>query len=254
VNAENPSRKPSTSEAGQGPAVSLVIPAFNEEECIAESLREAVGVLSGLGVPYEIIVVDDGSTDRTFELLREAKGETPALRVLRFARNCGQTAAFDAGFKAVRGRQVITMDADRQNDPADIPRLLDSLADYDVVCGVRRKRRDSLVRRLSSRIANAVRNWLTGDNIRDVGCSLRAFRAESLRDLKLYTGMHRFLPTLLKWDGWTVTEVSVNHRARTQGRSKYGIGNRLFRGLRDLFAVRWMRSRWLSYEVAEEIR
>jgi len=233
--------------------LSVVVPAFNEEGPVADCVREIARAVEGLGEPYEILVVDDGSTDRTFEVLKELKETVPALRVLRFARNCGQTAAFDAGFKAARGRVVVTLDADQQNDPADIPRLVELVGEWDVVCGVRAKRRDSLVRRISSRIANWTRNRLTGDNIRDVGCSLRAFRAECLADLKLYKGLHRFLPTLLKWEGWRVTEVPVNHRPRQSGRSKYGVWNRLFRGLRDLFAVRWMKSRHIRYEISEEI-
>jgi len=162
-------------------------------------------------------------------------------------------SAFDAGFKAARGKAVITMDADQQNDPADIPRLLEALEQWDVVCGYRQKRHDSVVRRISSRVANWVRNKLTRESIRDVGCSLRAVKRECLQGLKLYNGMHRFLPTLLRLDGWRVTEVPVNHRPRRRGKSKYGIRNRLFRGLRDLMAVRWMRSRWLRYRIAERI-
>jgi len=235
------------------PEISVVIPAFNEEESIARCVRAVAAVMDALGRPYEVVVVDDGSTDGTFAALRAVLDEVPALRALRFARNAGQTAAFDAGFKAARGRTVVTMDADLQNDPADIPRLLGLLGGWDVVCGVRAKRRDSLVRRASSRIANAVRNWLTGEKIRDVGCSLRAYRAESLRGLKLYKGMHRFLPTLIKLDGFSVTEVEVSHHPRRWGRAKYNVRNRLFRALRDLFAVRWMKSRWLNYRVEEEI-
>ena len=240
------------SEPGEGITLSVVIPAYNEEESIEACVREVAGVLEGVGGGHEILVVDDGSSDDTFQILRKLRQEIPCLRVIRFARNCGQTAAFDAGFKAAAGKVVATMDADLQNDPADIPKMLALMDRWDVVCGVRQKRRDSLLRRMSSRIANAVRNRMTGDSIRDVGCSLRAMRAECLAGLKLYDGMHRFLPTLLKWDGWRVTEAPVNHRPRRWGKSKYGVRNRLFRGLRDLMAVRWMRSRWLRYEIEEE--
>ena len=234
------------------PELSLVILAFDEQECITDCVREARDVLKRTGRLFEIIVVDDGSTDGTYRVLRRLKPSVPELRPLRLTYHCGQTAALDAGFKAARGDVIVTMDGDLQNDPADIPSLLQLIGDWDVVCGYRKKRQDSLVRRASSRIANWVRNRLTHETIRDVGCSLRALKAECVRGLKLYDGMHRFLPTLLKLDGWRVTEVPVNHRARRTGKTKYGIRNRFFRGLRDLMAVRWMQSRWLRYHVEEE--
>ena len=233
--------------------ISVVIPAYNEEESIGPCLDAVADVMGGLDRPYEVIVVDDGSTDGTFAALRAKKDGLPQLVALRFDANCGQSAAFDAGFKAARGKAIVTMDADLQNDPADIPRLLGMLDTWDAVCGVRQKRHDSLVRRASSRIANWVRNKLTDEDIWDVGCSLRAFKAEAVKGLKLYTGMHRFLPTLLKLDGWRVAEVPVVHRPRRWGKAKYGIRNRLFRGLRDVFAVRWMKSRWLRYQIKETI-
>ncbi len=238
-----------------GPQVelSVVVPAYNEEESVVACVEELRQVMEQLGRPYEIIVVDDGSTDGTVGVLREQKTRFPELVIVRFDRNQGQTAAFDAGFKAARGRVIVTMDADMQNDPADIPWLVELTRYWDVVCGYRKTRHDSIVRRVSSAIANGVRNWLTDEFIRDVGCSLRAMRAECVKGLKLYTGMHRFLPTLLKLDGYRVTEYPVNHRPRQRGKSKYGIGNRLFRGLRDLMAVRWMKSRWLRYKVKETI-
>ena len=233
--------------------LSVVIPAYNEEESIAACLDEVASVMDGLGEPYEIVIVDDGSTDGTLAVLKEKKAQLPPLVVLSFDGNYGQSAAFEAGFKNARGEVIVTMDADLQNDPADIPKLLMLTQKWDVVCGVRQERHDSLVRRASSRIANAVRNWLTHESIRDVGCSLRAIRAEYAKKLKLFRGMHRFLPTLLRYDGASVTEVPVNHRPRRWGTAKYGIGNRLFRGLRDIFAVRWMRSRWHSYRIVERI-
>ncbi len=235
------------------PKISLVIPAYNEAACIGECVREAAGVLDQYGADYEILVVDDGSTDGTREALRELCQTMPRLRAVCFRQNRGQTAAFDAGFRNARGEVVVTMDADLQNDPADIPKLLDALKDWDVVCGVRAKRRDNLVRRISSRIANGVRNRLSHESIKDVGCSLRAIRSEFLVRLKLYEGMHRFLPTLLRLEGARITEVPVNHRPRLRGRAKYGVWNRLFKGLRDLMAVRWMQRRWIRYEIEEEI-
>jgi len=235
------------------PELSLVIPARDEAESVADCVTEARNVLADLGRPFEIIVIDDGSADRTFDVLRDLKKTVPELRAARLARPAGQTAAMEAGFRRARGDIVITMDADMQNDPADIPAMLDKLADCDAVCGVRAKRRDSLVRRVSSRIANGFRNALTGESIRDTGCTLKVYRRDFLEKLKLYEGMHRFLPTLLRLAGARVIETPVNHRPRLRGRTKYGIGNRLPRGLRDLFAVRWMKKRWIRSEVAEEI-
>ncbi len=235
------------------PDISVVIPAFNEEGCVQDCVREVRQVLSGIGNAFEIIVVDDGSSDRTFGILRGLKPAVPELRALRFSQNRGQTAAMDAGFRHARGEIVVTMDADLQNDPADIPAMLDMLSDWDVVCGVRSRRADNSLRRVSSRIANGVRNRLTGERITDTGCTLRVYRTQFLRRLKLYDGMHRFLPTLLRLEGARVTEMPVRHRPRLKGRTKYGVWNRLFRGLRDVFAMRWMQSRWLDYEMEEEI-
>jgi dolichol-phosphate mannosyltransferase len=235
------------------PHVSIVIPAYNEEECITECVDELCSVMDGLGEEYEVIVIDDGSTDATLERLRELKDRRKQLRVLSFEANAGETAGMDAGMRNARGEFVVTMDADLQNDPADIPRMLEAAAEWDVVSGVRAKRHDSWLRRISSRVANWTRNRLTHENISDVGCTLRVFRAPCLKGLKLFSGMHRFLPTLLRMDGWSITEVPVNHRPRTKGRSKYGVWNRLFRGLYDLFGVRWMQARWLRYRIREEL-
>jgi len=234
--------------------LSLVVPAYNEEESIDECVREAAGVLDGLGRPYEILVVDDGSTDGTFDTLRRLRADLPALRAIRFRENRGQSAAMAAGFRHAAGDVVVTMDADLQNDPADVPKLLAVLGEWDAVCGVRLKRRDRLVRRISSRIANWVRNRLSGESIRDTGCSLKAYKRECLADLKLFDGMHRFLPTLIKLAGFRVTEVPVNHRPRPRGEAKYNIRNRVFKSFRDLLAVRWMKRRWIRYDIEEKIR
>jgi len=235
------------------PRLSVVIPAYNEEECIEECVAELCAVMERLGETYEVLVVDDGSSDRTFECLRSLKARYPRLRVLRFAANAGETAAMDAGLKNACGELIVTMDADLQNDPADIPRMVEMAKDWDVVCGVRAKREDSVVRRLSSRIANWTRNKVTHESISDVGCTLRLMRAPYVRNLKLYTGMHRFLPTLLRLDGCRIVEIPVNHRPRLKGKSKYGVWNRLFKGIYDLVAVRWMQTRWLRYRISEEL-
>ncbi|MCD6288818.1 MAG: glycosyltransferase family 2 protein [Candidatus Hydrogenedentes bacterium] len=233
--------------------VSIVVPVFNEVESLEPLTFAIVKAMDESGLDYEIVYVDDGSSDGSRELLRElARKHAGRVRFLGFEKNCGQTAAFDAGFKAARGTVIVTLDADMQNDPADIPRLVEATAEWDVVCGYRAKRNDSIVRRISSRIANGFRNKLTHESVRDVGCSLRAMRAECVKGLKLYTGMHRFLPTLIKMDGYTITELPVNHYPRERGVSKYGIRNRLFCGLRDTFAVRWMQDRWLHYKIEEK--
>ncbi len=202
--------------------------------------------------PAEILLVDDGSTDGTPAMMQSLATADARIRIVRFRRNAGQTAAFDAGFKAARGDAVVTLDADGQNDPADIPRLLPLLEQAEAVCGIRAERNDTWVRRLSSRVGNGVRNWATGDDIVDTGCSLKAFRRPILARFQLYTGMHRFFPTLVKFAGGRVVQLAVNHRQRQGGTAKYGIGNRMFRTLADLLAVMWMKKRWLRYEVLEE--
>lgn len=235
------------------PELSIVIPAYNEEESVRDCVLEARGVLASLGRPFEILVVDDGSTDGSLRVLTALRKDVPELRVLVFRQNRGQTAAMDAGFAHARGEIVVTLDADMQNDPADIPKLLARMNDFDVVCGVRANRRDTFVRKVSSRIANGVRNRLTNENITDTGCTLKAFRRKHLQQIKLYEGMHRFLPTLLRLVGARVTQVPVNHRPRMRGKAKYGIGNRLFKSIRDLLAVRWMQRRWIRYEIKETL-
>lgn len=236
------------------PDLSLVIPLFNEEENLDELAAEIRTALEPTGLAWETLFVDDGSTDRSLAVLRRLAAADPAIRILRHRRNAGQSAGLASGFRAARGRLVATLDADLQNDPADLPRLIAELEHgFDVVSGVRVERRDSWTRRVSSRIANAVRNWATDEAISDVGCSLKVYRREFLADLPMFTGMHRFLPTLVRWNGARVTELPVRHRPRLRGVAKYGIGNRLFRTLADLFAVRWMRRRWLPAGNVEEI-
>jgi dolichol-phosphate mannosyltransferase len=235
------------------PEISVVIPVYNEEENLPVLAVEVQGALQAIGRPYEVIYVDDGSTDGSPGILRELAREDAAVRVIRQRRNAGQSAALEAGFRFARGGIVVTLDADLQNDPADIPRLLERMGSFDVVCGVRTNRQDTWTRKVSSRIANGIRNRVTHDSVTDVGCTLRACRAEYLRRIPMFTGMHRFLPTLLKMEGARVTEVPVHHRPRLHGQPKYNIRNRIWRALADLFAVRWMQKRWLDRRLSEEI-
>ncbi len=234
------------------PELSVVIPLYNEEESLPHLLPELRAILAALGRPFEILCVDDGSNDRSFEVLLEWQAKFPEIRILKLRARSGQSAAMDAGFRRARGRVVVTLDADLQNDPADIPRLLEELPGYDMVIGWRVRRSDTWLKRLESRIANRFRSRITGDRIHDIGCSLKAYRKEILDQIRLYQGMHRFLPILCEMEGGRVKEVPVGHRPRRFGVSKYGISNRLWRGLYDLMAVRWMQKRRLQYEIEKE--
>lgn len=233
------------------PDISLVIPVYNEEESLQELCQELLAVLGNTSLPFEIIFVDDGSQDRSKAILKEFAQKDERIKIVCFRNNRGQSAAFAAGFRIAQGRIVVTMDADLQNDPHDIPLLLNKITSFDVVCGWRAYRQDPLVKKISSRIANRIRNWLSDEQISDVGCSLKAFRRECLQSFYYFNGMHRFFPTLLKMEGYSVTEVKVNHRSRKYGETKYGIRNRAFRGLLDLLAVRWMKCRHIHYEIEE---
>lgn len=238
--------------------ISIVIPAFEEEESLPVLDGEVHAAMAAVGRPYEVIYVDDGSSDATPEVLARLAAEAAAagrtVRRVRLRRNQGQSAALAAGFRRAAGDVVVTLDSDLQNDPADIPRLLEALEGWDAVSGVRRRRRDTWVRRLSSRVANGVRSRVLGDGISDVGCSLKAYRAEHVKNLPfVFKGMHRFLPALVQMRGARVREIPVNHRPRQYGSAKYGIGNRLFRALADLAAVAWMRRRWIDARLEEEL-
>ena len=233
------------SASGLAPFLSVVVPFYNERDNIEPLHAELVSALAGVNGGFELIYVDDGSRDGTREVIAKLAAQDARVRAQHFAANAGQTAALDAGFRAARGEVIATLDGDGQNDPADLPRLLAALAGADVVNGVRTHRQDAWLRKLSSRIANAFRNWATGENVTDVGCSLRVMRVSFLKRVKLYRGMHRFLPTLLRLEGARVIELPVSHRPRRAGVSKYGIGNRLFVGLADVLAVRWMMKRRL---------
>jgi len=235
------------------PDLSVVFPVYNEEENVPILLREIASALDGKGWTYEIVAADDGSKDRSLDVLEKLRADYPTLRVLALQKNTGQTAALEAAWRAARGRLVVSLDADLQNDPADIPGMVRRLEESgaDMVAGVRVNRRDTWSRRMQSKIGNGVRNWITGDQITDTGCSLKLVKREAIDHVRLFTGMHRFLPTLVRYAGYKVVEMPVNHRARQFGVSKYGAMNRAFRGLADCFAVRWMGKRILRYEVRE---
>jgi dolichol-phosphate mannosyltransferase len=230
------------------PEISVVVPLFNEEESIAILQTELSAALTGLD--YEIVFVDDGSVDRTAERIKTA----PNIRLIRFEKNSGQSAAIYAGLTAARGAIVIIIDGDLQNDPADIPKLLAEIArGADLVCGYRVTRQDTLVKRATSRIANAVRSRYTKDGVRDTGCTLKAMRRECVRTLLPFKGMHRFIPALVKAAGYRLVEIPVNHRPRRFGQSKYGLGNRALRATIDMFGVRWLLSRRLNYKIREKM-
>jgi len=228
------------------PAVSIVVPLFNEEENVPILQSELTAALAGLD--YEIIFVDDGSSDQT--VARIAPG--PGIRVLRFERNAGQSAALYAGLRSARGATAVLIDGDLQNDPADIPGLLAEIErGADLVCGYRKQRKDTLVKRITSRIANFVRSRFTRDGVRDTGCTLKAMRRECISALLPFKGMHRFIPALVKGAGYRLVEIPVSHRPRKFGQSKYGLGNRAIRATIDMFGVRWLLSRQLKYKVRD---
>jgi len=239
------------------PILSICVPVYNEAENLPLLHQAISDIIDPLGIECELILVDDGSTDGSWEAIQSLVAQDPRVRGLKFKSNCGETAASDAGLRAARGKYVMTMDADLQNDPADIPAFIETLEKgWDCVCGSRvatRGEGDSLIRVASSRIANWVRNKLSDENISDAGCTYRAFKRECVAKLKLYRGLHRFIPTLLKMEGFTVTEITVTNNPRLHGKSKYGVWNRLFKSFRDLLAIRWMKSRLLGYEVAVEL-
>jgi len=231
-------------EVTNAPAVSVIVPLFNEEENISILQSELRAALDGLD--YEIVFVDDGSLDCTVERIETA----PNVRLIRFEKNTGQSAAIYAGLQAARGANAVLIDGDLQNDPADIPRLLAEIArGADLVCGYRINRQDTLVKRLTSRIANAVRSRFTKDGVRDTGCTLKAIRRECISALVPFKGMHRFIPALIKGAGYRLVEIPVNHRPRRFGQSKYGLGNRALRATIDMFGVRWLLSRRLNYKI-----
>ncbi len=232
-------------------ALSVVVPIYNEIANIEPLVERVRTTLDGIGLSWEMLAVDDGSTDGSGEKLEEVAAVEPRVRVLHFVANCGQSAGLDAGFKNSRGELVALLDADLQTYPEDLPLLLELLeADgVDAVVGIRAERQDTGWKRFSSRFANGVRNWLTREDIQDTGCPIKVFRAEAIRSVRMYTGMHRFLPTLLRMEGWTVKQVAVRHADRVAGKSKYGTLDRAFSGLRDALAVRWMQDRHMKWKI-----
>ena len=226
------------------PAVSVVIPLFNEQDNMETLQRELHAALQGLN--YEIVFVDDGSKDETVQRVETR----PDVRLLVFEKNAGQSAAMYAGIHAARGEVIALLDGDLQNDPADIKMLLGEIEKgADLVCGYRAKRKDTVVKQITSRVANFVRSRFTKDGVRDTGCTLKAMRRECRDALVLFYGMHRFIPALVKGAGYKLVEVAVNHRPRTAGVSKYGLGNRAIKATVDMFGVRWLLSRQVKYRV-----
>ncbi|MGH7741701.1 MAG: glycosyltransferase family 2 protein [Candidatus Eiseniibacteriota bacterium] len=229
--------------------LSIVIPAYNEVENLEPLLGELRAVLSGVPGTHEIVLVDDGSSDGTAERLTAEAARDPRVRPVILEKNAGQSAALAAGLSRARGRVIVTLDADLQNDPADLPLVLAALENADVVSGVRAERQDNWVRRVSSKIANRVRRSALGDPVTDIGCSFKAYRRDVLEGLPMFVGVHRFLPALCVFRGARYAEVNLRHRPRRHGVSKYGVSNRLWRGLTDLVGVSWLKSRLVRYRV-----
>jgi glycosyltransferase involved in cell wall biosynthesis len=235
--------------------LSLVAPVYDEALNLERLHRRVVEVF-GDRTRWELVLVDDGSRDGSADVIRSLAARDPRVVGVFFAKNCGQTAATCAGIQLARGTLLATLDADMQNDPVDLPAMIELLnakggGAHDAVVGYRLKRNDTFVRRASSKIANAIRNWISQDEIRDTGCSLKVFRAEAIQAIPLFEGMHRFLPTLLRYHGYSVVEHPVSHHPRIAGTSKYGVMNRAFRALKDLFAVRWMHGRLIRLPIRE---
>ncbi|MBZ5590311.1 MAG: glycosyltransferase family 2 protein [Acidobacteriia bacterium] len=233
------------------PAISVVVAVWDERDNLRPLLDELVPILDRVGQAFEVILADDGSTDGSSQLLDELAAGDDRLRVLHLARNFGKSAALEAGFHAALGDVIVTLDADLQQDPEDIPILLRQLGPVDAVVGVRTSRHDSRWRRLSSRIGNGIRNLLLNEDVADSACPLKVIRAEAVRQIPMFDGAHRFIPALLRLEGFRIIQAPVRHRPRRAGRSKYGTWDRAFHGLRDVLGVRWMRDRHLDWRVRE---
>ncbi len=229
--------------------LSIIIPVCNEEESLEELFSELIPVLQGMRVSYEIICIDDGSTDRSPAVLKKLHKKNKHIRIIQFDRNYGKSSALDAAFSEVRGEWVITMDADLQDDPADIPAFYTAAQKADIVCGIRTRRQDSIIRRISSRLANWWRNRILHESIKDTGCGFKCIRTSLLQKIKMFQGMHRFFPSLIEMEGGRIAQIPVHHRHRKYGSAKYGVWNRVFRASRDLRAVRWMKDRNIVYHI-----
>ena len=233
--------------------ISLVVPVYNEQANLPILIPKLVEVFDRLGSVHEMIFVDDGSSDGSRKILKEAASSIPSLRVVALKQNRGLSTALLAGMREARGKIIVTLDSDLQNDPEDIPRLLDYLDRYDMATGWRQKREDPWLKRIASRIANSVRNRLSGERINDSACTLRVFKRECLQDIPIFNGMHRFMSTLVKMRGYRIVEVPVTHHPRKYGESKYNIRNRMWRSFVDLLAVRWMKGRRIQYDIEERM-
>ncbi|MEO5801886.1 MAG: glycosyltransferase family 2 protein [Verrucomicrobiota bacterium] len=238
------------------PTLSIVLPCYNEAGNLPTLIGAIRESLEPLKIDFEIVITDDCSRDNSWQMLKDFAAKDPRIRVQRFQKNAGQSAALWAGMKAARGKFIATLDADMQNDPCDLPKFLETLKQFDCVCGSRvesRAKGDGFVRIASSRIANNVRNSLSGETISDSGCCFRAFKRECITDLKFFKGMHRFMPTLIKMEGFSVTEIPISTNPRLAGKTNYGVWNRLFSSFYDLLAVRWMKKRMFRFTIAERI-
>ena len=230
----------------ENPEICIIVPVYNEEDNILPLARETTATMTSVGQPFELLFVDDFSSDRTWDRIQEAAKLDPRIRGVRHQRNCGQSAALWTGFQNSNSPILATLDGDLQNDPADLPRMIAELKQVDFVSGTRAKRQDVWLRRISSKVARKARRAFLKIDIHDSGCAIRAFKRETLTVAFPFNGLHRFLPILVASGGFKVLQVPVNHRPRTAGVSKYGLGNRLWRGILDLFGVAWFQKRQLK--------
>lgn len=233
--------------------VCLIIPVYNEGENLSHLIQEITDAMESQKHSWQVLFIDDGSNDTSLATLRDSAANDARVHFISFEKNCGQSAAFAAGFAESNADILVTLDSDLQNDPADIPRLLEVYDQgHDMVIGWRAKRQDSPAKRYASKIANAIRNKLSHETVKDTGCSLKVLNASMAKKLPMFTGMHRFLPTLMKMQGANIAELPVNHRPRIHGKSKYGIWDRAFSAFHDLLAIRWMQKRYFKYVIKEQ--